>query len=291
MAEVAARVDPITLGVVSGALTSTVNEMSVVIERTARSPVVALSHDYSNAVYTMANGVPEMIVQGQDQPVHLGGMLFSVKSVAERYRDDLAPGDIIVGNDPYANGTHLLDIDVIQPIFFEDRLVGWACSRAHHVDIGGPVPGGYNPHAGDIYAEGLRIPPMKLVERGRVRDDVWDLILANVRSPHLVRGDMGAELSAVRVAARRVEELFAKYGAEPVEAAMAELLDRAERLMRAQIAAMPDGTYTGEQWIQEDGRGAPDAPIGCTIEVRDDEMRITLASPRATLSYRNSYGD
>ncbi len=282
--------DPITLAVVAGALASIVREMSVVIERTARSPVVALSHDYSNAVYTMANGSPEMIVQGHDQPCHLGGMLASVKSVAGRYGDEVARGDVIVGNDPDLNGTHLPDIDIIQPIFFADRLVGWACSRAHEVDIGGPNPGGYNPLAADIYAEGLRIPPIKLVEGGRVREDVWSFILANVRSPHLLRGDMGAQLSAVRIATRRVQELFEKYGLEAVESSMVELLDRAERLMRAQIASMPDGVYTGGQWIQEDGRGAPDALVGCSIEVAGDEMKISLDSPPACKSYRNSYG-
>src|SRR5207248_1822749 len=134
----------------------------------------------------------------------LGGMLKSVKSVAELFSGQLHDGDTIVANDPAANGTHLLDLDVIQPIFLEGRLVAWACSRAHQVDIGGPVPGGYNPHAEDLYAEGLRIQPIKLVEGGRVRDDVWSLILGNVRSPHLVRGDMGAQLSAVRVASRRI---------------------------------------------------------------------------------------
>ncbi|MBM3677905.1 MAG: hydantoinase B/oxoprolinase family protein, partial [Actinobacteria bacterium] len=232
-----ADVDPITLAVVSGALSSAVSEMSVVIERTARSPVVALSHDYSNAVYTTVNGFPEMVVQGEDQPCHLGGMLASVKTVAERFAGNLAPGDVILGNDPAANGTHLLDIDVVQPVFHDGRIVAWACSRAHEIDIGGPVPGGYNPNAADIYAEGLRIPPTKLVEAGRMRDDVLELIIANVRSTQLFEGDLGAQLSAVRVAARRVHELFERYGAGVVESAMAELLDRAERLAREQIAA------------------------------------------------------
>jgi N-methylhydantoinase B len=284
-----ADVDPITLAVIAGALSSTVSEMSVVIERTARSPVVALSHDYSNAVYTTVNGIPEMVVQGEDQPCHLGGMLASVKSVAERFVGNLDPGDVVLGNDPATNGTHLLDIDVMQPVFHDGRIVAWACSRAHEIDIGGPVPGGYNPNASDIYAEGLRIPPTKLVQRGELRRDVLDLILANVRSTQLFEGDLGAQLSAVRVAARRVEDLFAKYGAADVEGAMGALLDRAERLAREQIAAMPDGIYTGEQWIQEDGRGAPDIRIACTVEVRDDTMTVTLDSPPQVASYRNSY--
>jgi N-methylhydantoinase B len=285
-----AEVDPITLAVVSGALSSTVAEMSVVIERTARSPVVALSHDYSNAVYTTVNGVPEMVVQGNDQPCHLGGMIASVKSVAERFAGELQDGDVVIGNDPTANGTHLLDIDLICPVFHEGRLVAWACSRAHEIDVGGPVPGGYNPNAGDIYAEGIRIPPTKFVEAGALRRDVFDLILANVRSNQLFEGDLGAQLSAVRVAARRLRELFAKYGAAEVEAAMRELLDRAERLAREQIAAMPDGRYTGEQWIQADGRGAPDLRIGCVVCVKGDTLEVTLESPPAVASYRNSYG-
>src|SRR5581483_5606811 len=166
------RVDPITLAVIRGALTSAVAEMSVVVERTARSPIIAISHDYSNALYVQLEDGPQMVVQGQDQPCHLGGMLASVKNAALRFADGLAPGDVIVGNEPDLNGTHLLDVDLIQPIFAGDRLIGWACSRAHEIDIGGPVAGGYNPHAEDIYGEGLVIPPIKLVEAGRTREDV-----------------------------------------------------------------------------------------------------------------------
>jgi N-methylhydantoinase B len=281
-------VDPITLAVISGALTSAVNEMTVVVERTARSPIVAISHDYSNALYTAVNGVPEMIVQGPDQPCHLGGMLRSVKSAADRF-PTLANGDVIVGNLPDLNGTHLLDVDLIMPIYFDDQLVGWACSRAHEIDLGGPVAGGYNPEAEELYAEALAIPPIKLVEAGRVREDIWELILANVRAPELLRGDMGAQLSAVRVAARRVQQLCARYGVDVVLAATRDLLDRGERLMRAQIAAMPDSVYTGEQWIQDDGRGTPDSRIGCTIEVLGDNLQIAIESPPVCRSYRNSY--
>ena len=282
--------DPITLGVVSGSLSSTVKEMTVIMQRTARSPVLAIGNDFSNAVYTTVNGIPEMVIQGQDQPVHLGGMIVAVKSVENLFGEDLAPGDVIVRNEPDTGGSHLVDIDVIQPVFFYDRVVAWTCSRAHMGDIGGPVPGGYNPYAEDLFAEGLIIPPIKLVEGGSVKETVWNLILANVHIPDLVRGDMGAQLSAVRMATRRIERLFAKYGAMTVETAMAEMLDRADRLMRAQIAAMPDDVYSGESWIQEDGHGVPDSRIGCTIEVRGDEMAITIDSPPKCNSYRNSYG-
>jgi N-methylhydantoinase B len=282
-------VDPITLAVVSGALTSAVAEMSVVIERTARSTVVALSHDYSNAIYTVVNGEPEMVVQGQDQPCHLGGMIASVKSAARIFAGDLAPGDVIVGNDPVLNGTHLLDIDVAQPIFVGDQIVGWACSRAHEVDIGGPVPGGYNPGATDIHAEGLRIPPTKVVVGGTVDEGLWNLICANVRTPELFGGDLGAQLSAVRTATRHVQQLAGRYGADPVQRAMGELLDRAERWMRAEIAAIPDGSYTGDQWLQDDGRGSGDRLIAARITVAGDQLTVALDPLPAVASYRNSY--
>ncbi len=289
VSETLVGVDPVTLGVVAGTLASTVKEMTVILQRTARSPVLAIGNDFSNAVYTTCNGVPEMVVQGQDQPVHLGGMLVSVKSAAVYYAGELAPGDVIVRNEPESGGSHLPDIDVIEPVFVEGRLVAFACSRAHMGDIGGSVPSGFNPQAEDLFSEGLVLTPLKLVEGGRVREDLWDLICANVRTPQLLRGDMGAQISAVHVAARRLRALFAKYGVATVERAMGELLDRAERLMRAQIAAMPDGLYRGSAWIEEDGHGAPAAEIGCELVVAGEELRIRIDSPPACRSYRNSY--
>ena len=282
-------VDAITLAVVSGTLNAIVKEMTVIVQRTARSPIVAIGNDFSNALYTTVTGAPEMIIQGQDQPVHLGGMIVSVKSISDLFLDNLSPGDIIIRNEPDTGGSHLIDIDAIQPIFFDDSVVAWACNRVHHADIGGPFPGGYNPDAEDLFGEGLVIPPIKLIESGRAREDVWNLILANVHVPDLVRGDMGAQISAVRVATRRVEALFAKYGRATMDQAMAELLDRAERLMKTEIAAMPDGVFKGESWIEEDGHGAPDARIGCTIAVRGEEMSVSIDSPPLCRSYRNSY--
>ena len=287
--EVTRTVDPITTGVVAGVLASVVREMSIVVERTARSPVIALSHDYSNAVYRIGPDGPEMVVQGQDQPCHLGGMISSVKVAAERFADDLHEGDVIIGNDPWLNGTHLLDVDLIAPIFHDETLVGFAVSRAHHADIGGPVAGGYNPNAQEVYAEGVRIPPTKLVSKGQMREDVLELILANIRMPEMLRGDFGAQLSAVRVAGRRIKDLYAKYGLAEIDSAMEELVSRSERIMRKQVAAMPDGVYEGEQWIQEDGKGTGPQRIGCKVEVRGEEIFVTLDGPPMVHSYRNSY--
>jgi N-methylhydantoinase B len=285
----AGPVDPITLAVVAGAYSAAVAEMSAVIERTARSPIVALSHDFSNAIYTTVDGAPQMVVQGQDQPCHLGGMLSSVRNIAERFAGDLAPGDVIISNDPVLDGTHLLDIDLVRPIFVDGAIVGWSCSRAHAADLGGPVGGSYNPEATDAYGECLMIPPTKLARGDVLREDVLGIILANVRTAEALRGDLGAQLSACRVADRRVVALCARYGTGVVLAAGRQLLDRSERQMRAQIAAIPDGVYAGEQWIQDDGRGGGAARIGATVEVAGERLSIAIDSPPQLDSYRNSY--
>jgi len=263
--------------------------MTAIIQRTARSPILAFGNDFSNAAYTMANGIPEMVVQGQDQPVHLGGMIVAVKNVASTWEGKVEKGDVFVRNEPASGGSHLLDIDIIAPVFSDARLVAWACSRAHMGDIGGPAPGGYNTRAEDLFSEGLIIPAMKLVEAGRMREDVWRLILANVRIPDLVAGDIGAQLSAVRVATRRLEDLFGRYDADTVNQAMAQILDRADELARADIARIADGKFRGESWIEDDGHGAGDLCIRTVVTKRNDELHVAIESPKTCRSYRNSY--
>ncbi len=282
-------VDAITLAVVHGATRSIVREMTAIIQRTARSPILALGNDFSNAAYTTANGVPEMVVQGQDQPVHLGGMIVAVKNVAAMWARDIGVGDIFVRNEPASGGSHLIDIDVIAPVWSDGQLVAWACSRAHMGDIGGPAPGGYNPQAEDLFSEGLIMPAMKLVEGGRTREDVWRLILANVRIPELVAGDIGAQLSAVRVATRRLEQLFTRYGPDTVNRAMAQILDRADELARADIAGIADGEFAGESWIEDDGHGSGDLCIRTLVRKQRDTLHVAIESPPECRSYRNSY--
>lgn len=282
-------VDPVTLAVIHGATRSIIRGMTAIIQRTARSPILAFGNDFSNAAYTTVNGMPEMVVQGEDQPVHLGGMIVAVKNVAALCADDVEPGDVFVRNEPSSGGSHLLDIDVVAPVWSDGQIVAWTCSRAHMGDIGGPAPGGYNPAAEDLFSEGLILPTMKLVEAGRTRKDVWRLILGNVRIPDLVAGDIGAQLSAVRVATRRLEELFARYGTETVSGAMAQILDRADVLARADIAQMQDGSFSGESWIEDDGHGSGELCIRTRVEKRDDRLRIAIESPPTCRSYRNSY--
>lgn len=282
-------VGPVLLALIAGVGGSIVAEMTEILRRTARSPVLAIGNDFSNAVFGVVDGRPEMVFQGEDQPVHLGGMLVAVKDVALRFGDDVRGGDVIVRNDPRSGGSHLPDVDVIAPVVVGGEVVAWVCSRAHMGDIGGPEPGGFNPDAEDVFAEGLIISPVKLVDAGEIRDDVWDLLLANVRTPDLQRGDMGAQMSAVAVASRRLRELCERHGSASVGAAFRALLDRAERMARDEIRALPDGTYSGSAPIQDDGHGSSDAVIGCEIEISGDTMAIKVVSPPVCASYRNCY--
>ena len=160
------KVDPITLAVVRGALETTQREMTLTLEKTARSSVFNVAHDYSNALF---NHRAEMILQGQDIPIHLGGLMPAMKAVAKYFGDDIHEGDVIYHNDPVMMGSHILDCCMYKPVFHKGKLVFWSVCKGHVTDIGGPVPAGYNPDAKEISAEGLRIPPVKLWDKGRPR--------------------------------------------------------------------------------------------------------------------------
>jgi N-methylhydantoinase B len=156
------NVDPITLSVVRGVLETTQREMTLTLEQTARSSVFNLAHDYSTALF---NHTPEMILQGQDIPIHLGSLIPAMKSVARFFEGDIHEGDLILHNDPAYGGSHIIDTCMYMPVFYEGELAFWTVCKGHLTDIGGPVPAGYNPNATEIFAEGLRIPPVKLWDR------------------------------------------------------------------------------------------------------------------------------
>lgn len=201
----ATHVDPITLAVVRGALETTQREMTLTLEKTGRSSVFNLAHDYSNALF---DHFPEMILQGQDIPIHLGSLIPAMKAVAEHFGDDIHEGDVIYHNDPAYKGSHILDCCMYKPVFYRGELVFWTVCKGHLTDIGGPVPAGYNPDAKEIYAEGLRIPPVKLWEKGRRRDDVINLLLTNMRARRDQEGDINAQFGACRVGERNLLALL-----------------------------------------------------------------------------------
>lgn len=280
------KVDPITLSVVRGVLETTQREMTLTLEQTARSSVFNLAHDYSTALF---NHTPEMILQGQDIPIHLGSLIPAMKSVARFFGDDIHEGDLILHNDPTYGGSHIIDTCMYMPVFYEGELVFWTVCKGHLTDIGGPVPAGYNPNATEIFAEGLRIPPVKIWDRGRPRQDVLNLILTNMRARRDQEGDFNALIGACQVGARNLRRLMDKYGKATVQDCIAELLDMAEHHMRSLIAAVPDGTYSGTAILEDAGHGHGDFEITATVTIKGDSCHIAVSSPPQIPYFINSY--
>ncbi|MDO5103113.1 MAG: hydantoinase B/oxoprolinase family protein [Lautropia sp.] len=279
-------IDPITLAVVRGALETTQREMTLTLEKTARSSVFNVAHDYSNALF---NQKGEMILQGQDIPIHLGGLMQAMKAVIEYFDGDISEGDVIYHNDPAIMGSHMLDCCLYKPVFYKGELVFWSVCKGHVTDIGGPVPAGYNPDAKEIYAEGLRIPPVKLWEKGKRRTDVINLLLANVRSHRDWEGDLRAQYGAVSIGERNLINLLDKYGVDEVRRSIDELMDMADRSMRALIASVKDGKYVGEAVLEDAGHGLGEITLRATVTIEGDNCHIALESPPQIPYFINSY--
>ena len=280
------KVDPITLSVVRGVLETTQREMTLTLEQTARSSVFNLAHDYSTALF---NATPEMILQGQDIPIHLGSLIPAMKSVAKYFEGDIHDGDLILHNDPEYGGSHIIDTCMYYPVFYQGELVFWTVCKGHLTDIGGPVPAGYNPAATEIFAEGLRIPPLKLWDRGKPRNDVINLLLSNMRARRDQQGDFNALIGACKVGARALIALMDKYGKDTVQTCIAELLNMAEAHMRSLIAKVPDGTYTGTAILEDAGHGFGDFDITATVTITGDSCHIAIQSPPQIPYFINSY--
>ncbi len=249
---------------------SIAEEMGVVLRRTSYSPNIKERRDYSCAVYDAAG---ETIAMGDHMPVHLGAMPASVKEALAAHR--LERGDVVVLNDPFRGGTHLPDITTVAGVFVDDEAEPsfYAATRAHHADVGGMTPGSM-PLATEVFQEGLRIPPVKLVRAGEFDEDLLSLLLANVRTPEERRGDLEAQLAAHRVGERRLLEATAKYGRAKVVERIVALQDYAERLMRARLAQAPDGVWEFEDFLDDDGFGDSEIRIACKLTIRGDEAEV-----------------
>jgi N-methylhydantoinase B len=260
--------------------------MTLTLEKTARSSVFNLAHDYST---TLFNSEPVMILQGQDIPIHLGSLMPAMREVAKYFGDDIHEGDLILHNDPVFGGSHLVDVCMYKPIFFNGRLVFWAVCKGHLTDIGGPVPAGYNPNATEIYAEGLRIPPIKIWEKGKPRNDILNMIFSNLRARRDQEGDFQALIGTCQVGERNLLAMIERYGLDQVEACISELLGMADRQMRQLIRAVPDGTYTGSALVEDAGHGLGDLEIEATVTIDGDQCAITVKSPPQIPYFINSY--
>ncbi|MYA71835.1 hydantoinase B/oxoprolinase family protein [Candidatus Poribacteria bacterium] len=263
--------DPIKLELYKNMLTSVAEEMGVTLQRTAFSPNIKERLDFSCAVF---DGTGKMVAQAAHIPVHLGSMPLSVLAAIEH--TEMAPGDMIALNDPYRGGTHLPDITLVAPVFSsangsktKNEPVFFVANRAHHADVGGMAPGSM-PIATSVIQEGIRIPPVKLIRAGELDTDLWELILANVRTPEERRGDMEAQLAANRVGERRLREMITKYGVTEIAAYMEELCAYASRMIRARLQEIPDGRYVYADVLDNDGITDEPIEIRVAIEVEND---------------------
>ncbi|HUN83935.1 MAG TPA: hydantoinase B/oxoprolinase family protein [Terracidiphilus sp.] len=262
--------DPVELAVFQNAVHSIAEEMGAALRRTALSPNIKERRDYSCAVF---DGKGRVIAMGDHMPVHLGSMPMSVQAGIAAIQ--FAPGDIAILNDPYAGGTHLPDITMMLPVFVPDRdePAFYVCNRAHHADVGGRFAGSMGP-AEEIFQEGIRIPPVRIVRGGKVDREMFDLILLNVRTPQEREGDLDAQIGACRVGEQRVEELAATHGPARMESLIEELLDYSERLVRAEICRMPAGEFAAEDWL--DGDGVDDARVRISVVLHIDAQEGSI---------------
>jgi N-methylhydantoinase B len=257
------ELDPITFEVIKNALDSIADEMAIVLMRSAYSPIVRDSLDYSTAICDYQG---RMVAQGLTTPLHLGSFPDAMSHLIKEYSGRIRPGDIFTLNDPYGSGgMHLPDIYVIKPIFWNGAVEGYAATLAHHTDVGGLSPGSNSIHSTEIYQEGLCIPLMKLHDEGKPNETLFSIIEKNVRVPVKVMGDLRAQVAACNNGEKTFVNLLEKYSGPVLREYLDEILDYAERLMRAEIAALPDGTYEFTDYI--DGLGESPKPIVFHVEV------------------------
>lgn len=268
-------IDPISLEVIKNALAAIADEMALVVMRSAYSAVVRDSMDYSTA---LADRDGEIVAQGLTLAVQLGSFPDCLNLVVRKYRDTARPGDIYAFNDPYGSaGQHLPDIYIIKPIFAAKALVGWACTMAHHCDVGGIAPGSTAMHATEIHQEGLCIPLLKLYDAGEPNETLFAILAKNTRQPRYLIGDIRAQVAACAAGERGYTALVERYGYQQLARYFAAMQEQAERLMRNIIRSIPEGSYEATDYI--DGIGDTPEPIAikATIEVRHDTVRIDLA--------------
>jgi N-methylhydantoinase B len=279
------KIDPITQSVVQHRLSSIVAEMGEAMLRTSYSQILNSSRDFSIGI---CDTDCRLIAQADHIPVHVGALPWAARAVEQRFTD-IRRGDVILLNDPYHGGSHLPDLTVFVPVFDGEQRLLWAILRAHQSDIGGATHGGYNPGATEIWQEGLRVPPIRLYEAGRLRDDLLDLLALNVRNPRDFRGDLAAMVGAAHLGERRLLRLFEEFGASVTEAAVEAILDAAEAQTRAVVAGWKDGEFFGEAFLDDDGRGNDNIRIAAKVTKRGSDVEIDLsASDPQTNSFVNS---
>jgi len=275
-------IDPITLAVLAGRMEQIADEMDATLFRAAFNPIIAEAHDASHGLYHAASG--DTLVQGKSGlPIFVGVMSFAVKAVIDKYgqNGDLADGDIFIFNDAHIGGTHLSDMRLVRPYFHDGQLFCWLASVGHWHDMGGAVPGNYNPAATDAFAEAFVLPPVRLARAGVINQDVIDILLRNTRLPQSAQGDLNGQLGALDLGVRRMDELLAEYGPDTVRAGLDALGERAETLMRAELRDLPDGTWSATDYLDNDGITDTPLPITVTLRIKGCEMELDFTGTAA----------
>lgn len=278
------RIDPVIVSVFQRRFESIAGEMALTLLRTTKSPVLNEVGDFITGLYD-AEG--RMLGQYEKVPILAMSVPYALQYVISYFGEEIYPGDVIFHNDVYTGGTQLVDMTVFKPIFYKDKLVAWSCCRGHIADMGGAVAGGYNPLAKDVWSEGIRIPPVKVYDKGKLRKDVWDFIFANTRFP-FVADDIRAEIGGTTVGERKLQDLIERYGLDTFESHTKAMYEATERIMRKQIKAMPQGVYKGESTIHVES-GNFTVRVTVTIADSDITFDFTGSSPTAPFFINQPY--
>jgi N-methylhydantoinase B len=271
-------IDPVTLAIIDGRLVQLADEMDATLYRSAFNPIIAEARDACHGLYDATSG--DTLVQGAaGLPIFVGAMAFGVRAVIDKVANEggLAPGDCFIFNDPTVGGTHLNDFRLVRPVFREGKLFCWIASAGHWLDIGGNVPGGYNPSATESFQEGVCIPPVKLVSAGVMNTDLLAILAANSRVPASNWGDLNAQIGALDLGEGRLHGLLDEYGDATIAAAFEIFSQRAEAIMRAAIARLPDGHYSFEDVLDNDGITADRLTIALDVTIEGEAMVLDFS--------------
>ena len=275
------EIDAVTTAILKGRFEQIADEMDATLFRSAFNPIIAEAHDASHGIYDAKAG--ETLIQGKSGlPIFVGVMAFAVKAVIDKAaeRGGLHPGDVWIFNDPYDGGTHLPDFRLVKPIFHDGKLFCFIASVGHWHDVGGNVPGSYNPAATEVFQEGMLIPPVKLYDKGEFREDIVDILSANSRLPMSLYGDLNGQINALELGKRRIGQLLDEYGVETATSVLSALKDRAATMMRAQISELPSGTVSAEDWLDNDG--ITDEPLKIVLDLTIDGDRMVMDFTRSS---------
>ena len=263
------EIDPITREVVLNALAAATDEMATTVYRTAYSTIVRDCLDYATG---LCDGNGQLIAQGVTIPLHLGSVPSAMKTLLNKYGDSMAPGDVFIMNDPFDGGMHIPDIFIVQPIFCQEQRVAFAVCTAHHLDLGGRLPGSSACDNVEIFQDGLRIPWLKLYDRGEANEAIYTMLRANVRMPQITLGDLHAQKAACHIGQRAILELVRRYGIETFAACTDDMISYTERLVRAEIAGWPDGEYGFVDHMDDDGVGGGPVKLQVKLEIAGDTL-------------------